>query len=188
MARIQNITDLREPPIVGRFYLVPTIRYWWADKFADWPVNGPLHHDKDINFPALHYHVDARFLTKRQRKHANYAYNIANIPRYNSHPISEAQQFCYLRLWGPIPRQPTYLKRQCTSLDYDWKAPTLPRPESPSWLKYNPAVAIHRPDGRILCPHRKVDLSQFTADENGFVTCPLHGLKVRCFYPEKGAT
>ena len=45
---------------------------------------------------------------------------------------------------------------------------------------YGDAVAIKRPDGRKLCPHRKVDLSQFLPDADGLVTCPLHGLRVRC--------
>lgn len=45
---------------------------------------------------------------------------------------------------------------------------------SKSKLKHN---CIHK--GK--CPHRGFDLSQVAPDENGIITCPLHGLK---FYSE----
>ena len=37
----QRIDELREPPVVGRFYLVPTVRYpYFREKLEDWPVLG----------------------------------------------------------------------------------------------------------------------------------------------------
>jgi nitrite reductase/ring-hydroxylating ferredoxin subunit len=48
------------------------------------------------------------------------------------------------------------------------------------------AEPIRAKGGRLLCPHRKVDLSNFPPDENGIVVCPLHGLRVRCANPSSG--
>ena len=64
---IQRIDDLREPPVVGRFYMVPTVRYKWRYRMSDWPVIGPRHNDAMLlNFKPMHYHVDGRFITNAE--------------------------------------------------------------------------------------------------------------------------
>lgn len=61
-----RLADLREPPVVGKFYLVPFIRAKWFHYEADWPVYGPLHEDaKHFDFKHLHYHIDPRFIPQR---------------------------------------------------------------------------------------------------------------------------
>lgn len=58
------LSTLREPPVVGRFYMVPVIRdYPYNGIRRTWPVIGPKHTDADFfNLAEEHYHVDARFI------------------------------------------------------------------------------------------------------------------------------
>jgi len=66
---IQRIDDLKEPPIVGRYYLVPCIKVTSAESLpvGFWPVTGPQHEDKEIiGFAWRHWHYDFRFLTHAQ--------------------------------------------------------------------------------------------------------------------------
>lgn len=181
MSRLQKITDLRKPPVVGKWYLVPCVVYNWHGMKSLWPVIGPLHHDKEIGFNLLHFHIDARFLTKRQAGLARQSF-LSQWPKYNSSPLSEpvADTYNWAEKYGPIARKPTFHRKKCSSLDYRWHPTTTPKPESLLWSKFGPTpCAIERPDGRLLCPHKKVDLSQFEPDADGIVICPLHGLKVR---------
>ena len=62
---LQRITHLTAPPVVGRWYLVPTVTYQWLDDelLRPWPVFLPKHQDGEhFNFHWPHYHVDPRFL------------------------------------------------------------------------------------------------------------------------------
>lgn len=176
---IPNIADLREPPIVGRYYMVPCVRWKWMGIVADWPVNGPLHHDREgIGFEPVHYHIDGRFLTARQSRKAFETAWWSSGSKLNAYPVAN------LNGVGPwtsgLPVKPTLMRRRCSRASYGFE---IPESATESWgLKErygSPAQAICRKDGRKLCPHRKVDLSQFPADADGIVTCPLHGLKVR---------
>lgn len=179
---IPRLADLREPPVPGKYYLVPTVWYSWFDEWRHWPVNGPLHHDRSLNFPWLHYHIDGRFLPKRYEHRLEpskwYSHRHSTV---NGSPIAEPSDQRRLEEFGPIPRQPTLRKMLCRRAAYGWIA--TPGDLVTTRLKEvygaDPLDAIRRPDGRALCPHRKVDLSQFPADDHGIVTCPLHGLKVR---------
>jgi hypothetical protein len=197
MSKLQKITDLREPPVVGRYYLVPCVRYYWHGMVESWPVIGPPHHDAEIGFMPIHYHIDARFLTRKQQRLAfeerTYSRGHKNfsIRQYNASPLSEIDQTneWNVKRYGPIPRKPTLEKRICTNLKLHWPLPFKPGENEPMWLWFTDlAGAIERPDGRLLCPHKKVDLSQFEPDADGIVTCPLHGLRVRCRYPNAQST
>ena len=176
---VLNIADLREPPVVGRYYLVPCIRWKWHGMVADWPVNGPLHHDREgIGFDPVHYHIDGRFLTAKQARLAFRRESWMVAPPINANPL------CNLYGAGPytsgMPVRPTLQRRRCSRASYAFE---VPEHRTEAWgLKDrygSPATAICRKDGRKLCPHRKVDLSQFLPDADGIVTCPLHGLRVK---------
>jgi hypothetical protein len=193
VSKLQKITDLREPPVVGKYYLVPCVRYYWHGMVASWPVIGPPHHDAEIGFMPIHYHIDARFLTRKQQRVAFKKETTWRggetflFRKYNIWPLSEIDQDreCNVKKYGPIPRKPTLEKRKCTNLELHWPLPFKPSEKHIMWSRFtDPAGAIQRPDGRLLCPHKKVDLSQFEPDADGIVTCPLHGLKVRCRYPQ----
>ncbi len=175
-ARVERLQDLREPPVVGGYYLVPVITYPLRGMMADWPVLGPMHEDAEhIGFPWLHYHIDGRFLNARQYRHmANQAWPKGDHDRaLNGLPIMSPRG-----MPDTLPRRPHLKRRQCRRTIQRWAVAQ----ETKRWglqEAYGGEVhALRLPDGRALCPHRKVDLSQFPADEQGLVTCPLHGLRV----------
>lgn len=184
------LADLREPPVFGRFYMVPTVTYRLRGLISDWPVIGPIHTDHDhINFPHLHFHLDGRFLNARERKAIRdvwwgpeVAVNAAVVvqPIRFDKQTDESYARDLAAYGGEIARRPTLRKRRCVSSTYRWAADDLAKWRPALQADYGePAKAICKRDGRKLCPHRKVDLSQFPADADGIVTCPLHGLRVR---------
>lgn len=175
--RTQRIADMREPPMVGRFYMVPTVTgYPYHGHVSDWPVIGPLHDDREhFRFNDLHYHVDARFLTARQRNViARHSWGGETVEAtINRFPL-------FYRTQAHRRGRPPLVRRKCTTAVFGFAFGDSP-PVQAMQDAFGPAPdAIRKADGRMLCPHRKVDLSQFTVDAEGMVTCPLHGLRVRC--------
>lgn len=180
----EELSALREPPVVGRFYMVPVVRFVWCDVEADWPVLGPMHADEEFfNFPKRHYHVDARFVSAALAR---------KLRRYGGDNVaSAAQRYPLSQRWGDdepdLPNgRPTLKRLKCRSAEFAYH---FGHQEAVGHLRAHygePAEPIVRPDGRLLCPHRKVDLSQFAPDANGLVTCPLHGLRVLCSPPVQG--
>lgn len=177
MVKAQSLADLREPPIVGRYYLVPLVTYLWFGRTDHWPVLGPAHHDVEhFNFPAVHYHIDVRFLTARQAA-------FCARGGFGPNGIEAIAQRSPLQTRGqPIPKGlPRLSRRKCRS---DSVLYMFGEAQPVKDLRANypsPAQPIRRADGRLLCPHRKVDLSSFRPDSLGIVTCPLHGLRVQCW-------
>jgi hypothetical protein len=169
------LADLREPPIPGRYYMVPVIDFTYCGKKGQWPTLGPLHHDKgDVGFEPLHFHVDFRFLTARQ---------VNQIDGYYwGRPAEQTVAVVPLnQRWIDIRRKAYLAKRKCRVAGWKYTLPV----RAPWMDKFDArygAVAepIRIKGGRLLCPHRKVDLSSFEPDADGIVTCPLHGLRVRC--------
>lgn len=175
--RVARIADLRQPPVVGRYYMVPTVTgYPYHGHVSDWPVLGPLHEDREhFRFEALHYHIDARFLTVRQRQaiERNGVYGESVEETVNRYPL-------FYRGVQHRRGRPDLHRRKCTRASYGFAHVNVD-PVLEMQAAFGPAPEpIRKADGRLLCPHRKVDLSQFEADADGFVTCPLHGLRVRC--------
>lgn len=169
------LSDLREPPVVGKFYMVPVIRnYWYCGKMGDWPVIGPMHVDADFfNFTTAHYHVDARFISPSMEDRlingTFYASSLQGV--VGGVPLSDRS--------NPVPKgRPMLARRKCYRSTYGNSYQERPEIKALNAHYGAPAQPIDLADGRRLCPHRKVDLSQFPADENGIVVCPLHGLRV----------
>lgn len=179
-----RLPDLREPPIVGKFYMVPTVTYYWRGQVSAWPVLGGLHHDREhIGFEHLHYHFDGRFLTSRQLGYIrNHGGEMWHRPGYalNANILSDFQDDYWLKKYGTLPRKPVLTRRRCARPIQPWVVEKESEPWGLAKVYGDPATAIARPDGRLLCPHRKADLSQLIPDADGLVTCPLHGLRVRC--------
>lgn len=181
------LSSLRQAPEVGRLYMVPVVRsYPWHSRVDDWPVIGPAHADVEFfNFPHIHYHLDPRFLTAaqerfiaRQGRRAARFHGLAGEEidiAVSGYPVSSRDD--------PLPKgRPQIVRRRCRRASYGF-ALLGHRVDRLREHFGNPAEPIRRRDGRLLCPHRKVDLSQFPADAEGIVTCPLHGLRVRCGAP-----
>ncbi len=186
MADTPALADLREPPVIGRFYMVPVVDdYPYLSRWDQWPVLGPKHTDiAHFNFPDQHYHLDARFLTARQRQFLTRR----GLPWSKTDPVAAIVQASPLNYRGiPLPSgRPRLARRKCTGLCVPYifadRTPVKAmRADYPS-----PAHPIRKPDGRLLCPHRKVNLSSFAPDADGNVTCPLHGLIVQCGLPQQG--
>lgn len=170
------LADLREPPVVGKFYMVPAIEnYPYHGRVDSWPVIGPMHTDADFfDFRSAHYHVDARFITTRQEH-----FLLNRSPLYSleaivgGYPLSSRGD--------ELPKgRPKLVRRKCRRAIYGYAYGGMEAVQRMRHHYGDPAAPIRLQDGRLLCPHRKVDLSQFPADAEGIVTCPLHGLRVRC--------
>lgn len=169
------LSDLREPPVAGRYYMVPVIDYKYCSRDGQWPTLGPLHHDKgDVGFEHLHFHVDFRFLTARQvRQVAGHYWRRSAAVTVAIAPLCDRRE--------EIPRKPYLAKRKCRVSGWAYALPSRARWMDKFDARYGTvAEPIRIKGGRLLCPHRKVDLSSFEPDADGIVTCPLHGLRVRC--------
>jgi len=172
---IPLLSELREPPVVGRYYMVPVIDFRYCGCDGQWPTLGPAHHDRDdVGFEPVHFHVDFRFLTARQVQQITGHYWGGSAEQtVAAAPLNQRGR--------EVPRKPYLAKRRCRVSGWTYSPPSRPR-----WLdafdkRYGKIAEPRRlADGRLLCPHRKVDLSSFEPDADGIVTCPLHGLRVQC--------
>jgi hypothetical protein len=175
---VQVLSDLREPPVVGRFYLVPVVRdYPYCGFKGEWPVIGPKHTDVEfIQFQHEHYHIDGRFLTAAQERWVTNYYSAQSLEW-----ILGGLPLCHLGSVLPKGR-PVLVRRKCRRASYGY-AHSDKEAIRALHAHYGEPDAIKLDDGRKLCPHRKADLTQFPPDAGGFVTCPLHGLRVQCGVP-----
>ena len=174
MAGICKLADLREPPVVGQFYLVPVVRnFRYYGIVGDWPVIGPKHRDVDFfNFPHEHYHVDARFLSAAQERVVLSNFYASEI----EHAVGKAPLF---DLVTALPKgRPQLGRRKCRRATYGHTFGDQPAIRALRKHFGEVVEAIRLDDGRILCPHRKADLTQFPVESDGTVMCPLHGLRV----------
>lgn len=182
------LSELREPPVVGRYYMVPVVRHPWHGRTDDWPVFGPMHTDREFfGFDAAHYHVDMRFIGKR---HTAWAIRQLWYRNRSGDEDKDLALVCSVypladRLTALPTGRPGLARRRCVrshvgtpllqhmkaDMRENFRAHYGDTPE-------HPAAAIRKADGRRLCPHRKVDLSSLSPDANGVVVCPLHGLRV----------
>lgn len=175
------LSELREPPVAGRYYMVPVIDYTYMAIPGQWPTLGPAHHDRgDIGFEPIHFHVDFRFLTADQARRINRGSSF-----YRAESIVANYPLNHRNI--EIPRRAYLAKRRCRVAGWKYTPPTPPRWMPAFNARYGKVAEPRRlADGRLLCPHRKVDLSTFVPDADGIVTCPLHGLRVRCGVPAHG--
>lgn len=180
------LSELRKPPVIGRTYMVPVVHFIYLDREDHWPVLGPMHTDvKHFNFPEPHYHIDARFVTGEQARVMR-RYTRGSIWSDGIDPLLATVSgvpLSKLRRWNAadLPKGMPELK----ALRCARKAHLHPFNNRGAFMDMraeysDPALPIHKPDGRLLCPHRKVDLSSFPPDADGVVVCPLHGLRVKC--------
>ena len=167
-----KIDELKSPPIIGKYYLVPCLKYedlayfkvdgkwikdeYYLEKVQDYtytyyvPIINHPHSDKENGQPEVHYHIDERFTPKK--------YSILNV-EYNPKRIIKHSNI-----------EIEYVVLQCNT---NYQSSITPVSFiSKSKLKHD---CVYK--GK--CPHRGYDLSQEIPDENGIITCPLHGLKLR---------
>lgn len=156
---------------IGKFYQVPCVLGTWESRRTYWPVLGSLHEDGEIiQFPWKHYHIDWRFVTDRLLG-ADMAYSFAFGLHRGQHVYAKPLMI------GPRINtdglgRPSLRRRKCHrehALPFDVK--------KVAWLpKLEKAHAACKLAGKV-CPHRGYDLTHEPVDAQGFVTCPLHGLR-----------
>jgi len=107
MRKIERIDRLTAPAVIGRRYLVPTIKAVWPSGCVehDWPVIGPKHSDIEfINFEWEHYHVDARFVRRRVHRAIMSETSWEGKPRheYFLRPLSAIHAPFAAIVWRPL--------------------------------------------------------------------------------------
>ena len=177
------------PLALGRYYLRPCIRASWPMlhlKVRWVPVLGPPHDDAEIiGFKPRHYHVDFRFLPADLRRRVSVPKSVHSAHQMPLHWIRPTGHDQPIQLGEPrladLPRERWYQLRR---LRFNSHYPDYPRREA-AWLdKLHQAYRGDRLRGEdLICPHRGASLSGIYPDPDGFVTCPLHGLR---FHPETG--
>lgn len=190
---VERIDEMTAPPVVGQFYMVPTIEYPYCGRTDIWPTIGPKHTDKEIiGFAAPHYHVDIRFLTKRQfafleRKFSPRAWGLSGQAGLQGAAMAVSGSPLSYRAdgGGTVPHPPViYRKKRC------WRPSSYPRSLTTIYRSWPPALReayadsamVQTPRGPI-CPHKGAPLGSIPPDERGLIVCPLHGL---CFDAKTG--
>lgn len=174
-AGLQRVTELTAPPVVGRWYLVPTVRFGYLSEFArDWPVFLPKHEDaRFFAFDDQHYHVDPRFLAKSLM--ALLGCDIEDsLQQSQRAPLAKTLygRWSVAELPAPV-----------------WRRRLCQLPEAVYQFGHNERVnklrdhfaGQHCKSNRHgwVCPHQNWPMGSLAPDEEGVLTCPLHGLRVR---------
>ena len=173
------VSELREPPIVGRFYLVPAVFYVYerVSKVPDWyPVIGPKHDDAEhLNFEWPHYHLDRRFMSDRQLMRAaswsTYGRDTVAIAPIMEPPFGAHN-------WGPLPA-PELRRMKCRRASVGF--PATPRGNGVFPKFHETFLGKKCPrdaEGHLICPHKGARLTSLAPNEHGIITCPLHGLLI----------
>ncbi|PZR36450.1 hypothetical protein [Caulobacter segnis] len=172
---IERITNLSAPPIVGRFYLVPTVELEWYGLTSAWPVFLPKHEDaRFFQFEHDHYHIDPRFLGARQWRFAGGGRGAGYaLDRLQRAPLSNSR---WDRKDKPLP--PIAWKRvKCSRLATAYQHGDQP---NVGFLRQHYAGhQCKRARSGWVCPHQNWPMGSLEPDADGFITCPLHGLRVR---------
>lgn len=166
-----------EPVKLGRTYVVPCIFWPWLDLDASpqwWPVIGHRHTDVEFfGFKPTHYHVDPRFVTKKQRDWASDIMPGKPLEKYcQSAPLSAS-------VFGSVfdvPDKPTMMRRRCTQefIPYFFHVMGAVTKINNRWK----GDVCRGEKGAWICPHQHTRLAGVHADSSGVVTCPLHGMRI----------
>lgn len=172
-APIKRVTELTAPPVVGEWYLVPTVRFGYAsDAARDWPVFLPKHEDaRFFNFTDVHYHPDPRFLSKDLRKLlGGDEYGLAQSQRM---PIARKRW----GVWAVDPPAAIWRRRRCSRADAPYQFGHI----SQVGAIRDHFAGRHCKSNRHgwVCPHQNWPMGSVAPDQDGVLTCPLHGLRVR---------
>lgn len=161
------------PPLVGRCYLVPCVRYDLRGLVSNWPVMGPRHADAEhLNFPAVHYHLDLRFLSRHQLEWIGCSWRGPEVEAA-ALPLSEHRDGTH----GPLP-EPTLRRLRCRRADHGYPTERVAKARGfrALWAAYA-GRRCRRGKAGFICPHRHFPLASIVALD-GIITCPLHGLRI----------
>ena len=186
--KLPQCPRLPDTPTLGRRYLRPCVRASWQRTLPKWiPVVGTVHDDAEhIGADFLHIHVDFRFLCQRDRQRsllqARVDERFGGVNPVFLLPISKVVP---ADTGEPITIEEAVKSNHATE---EWlsvrKRPYLgPYPEYPqvSRTGWRPALTAAYADHQLIdnhiCPHQGTDLAGIVPDDDGVVTCPLHGLR-----------
>lgn len=179
---LPRLDKMTESPVVGRYYLVPTVRGTWHNQIRDWPVIGPEHEDQQFfNFPYPHYHVDGRFLTHAEKRTA------ISSRWWDNEDMDDREQLARVCIGSPLQANDLInktglpkpiLKRKRCGLS------VLPLPPTVAMAQTWQVMAKHFAGRKCahgkrgwVCPHQNVALGSVLSVD-GVITCPLHGLRI----------
>lgn len=188
---LARVVDLTSPPVVGEFYLVPTVRYQWFNLKANWPVFPSFHEDKEhLNFPWPHYHVDPRFIAPSvaERVEAWGGGHLGTLAQ--THPLSiRTRKAVSENRYGDrgVDIHQAALDTE-PHPDIVWRPRQCHR-EQPQYIfgdaepiqRLREAFAVQqcpRNKAGWVCPHKSYPLGSVEPDDRGVITCPLHGLQI----------
>lgn len=181
MSRLQRITQLSEPPVIGQFYLVPTVTYTWLNRFEEprpYPVFPYQHEDAEhLSFPWMHYHVDPRFLDPRIWADAQDSelYSSAKLGDAAAYSMCQRQPLSSGTKALPLPHPPVvWRRRKCQREIGPYQfAKAIAAKLSPAFVGHQ----CRRVRSGFVCPHKRFPLGSI-APIAGKITCPLHGLQI----------
>jgi nitrite reductase/ring-hydroxylating ferredoxin subunit len=186
---MERITDLTAPPIVGRRYLVPTIKWPHYGYVREWPVFPIRHSDVEfLNFANPHYHVDPRFVGIRAWRAAVDWGSWSGLDETAFSSFQRAP-LCRDRL-GEWARDPghalTWSVRRCHRAEIPYQHHD--KASIQALAKHFDGHQAKRGARGWVCPHKRFALGSIVPDAEGVLTCPLHGLRIaadtgRCLGP-----
>lgn len=179
---MERITDLQEPPVVGKYYLVPCVQmidHYGHDVFA--PVIGNLHHDDFAAGVGWHYHYDHRFRMPGTIEWHTYTRQKTNGCRPGiGRRSDDILGYLDLKIWkGKLidkdnPPEIHWRRKKCVSQFGGLCVPrNITLGEYVDWAKKYEKTNIKK---TMKCPHHGVCLKSVPV-HNGVIECPLHGLK-----------
>jgi nitrite reductase/ring-hydroxylating ferredoxin subunit len=159
---------LLEVPVIGRHYMVPTVDWHVGRRWSDWPVSLPAHRDIELQVPALHYHIDVRFLTPEQegmwKSSMSSSFTVmANAKRENGVWVDDTDTLYSMP-------EPVWKLRECIK----GRGAAVKMP--PVISGYVGKQCKHDGHGWV-CPHRGYRLASEPIVD-GAINCPLHGLYI----------
>lgn len=169
MGKLEIVTNLKSEPIIGQFYLVPCIRTNHIP--LNWiPIVGDFHTDSELRIPEKHFHYDVRFIPglffpKQSRN--NYPPEVEQIGRVIG---IEKDKF---ELHAIEPIEVELKRRKCLRRMPEFPLQKVGGIHNEMHKKYHgKSVKCGK------CPHRNFPLENLPKDENGFIICNGHGLKI----------
>lgn len=166
---IQKVSDLKGPPVIGKFYLVECVKMNDGGKGLWLPIIGGVHTDIDIlprltGRDGLHWHRDPRFSPKRELTPSRLG--------FHSPEVFELAKIIFKFPEGSITGRETRLeKRKCLRS----------MPEHPKHSNVSGVVEKTHVGRNVLCgkcPHKGFPLESLPKDASGHVICSGHGLKI----------
>jgi hypothetical protein len=173
----ERIIDLSTAPVVGRLYLVPTIRaaLWQDGALADWPVLLPGHTDAQFfpHFPWSHHHVDPALRPGSLVAGAGLA-GEGGIGRCAAEKALQRWPVSLRDRLGP-PAPVIWRLRKCQRSVLAYQHHDK---EPPQKLKahFGGEQCVRNRTGWV-CPHQRFPLGS-VAPVEGVLTCPMHGLRI----------